>query len=88
MGHPVRAAGGSVTHSRAFDRIASGAYPRCSGATLSWLERNGFVVRHVALGRRPSFSVSTKAQRAWCDWCSGADERRRKMTLVREKRTT
>lgn len=88
MGHPVRTAGGTVTQARAFNQIAAGEYPRCTGTTLAWLERNDFVIRHIAPGRRPSFSVSLQAHIAWCEWCSNSGERRRKMSLVREKRTT
>jgi len=76
--HPVREAGGTQTHERAFEAVATGQRPRCTALTLHWLEQRGLIERHPS-DQGPKFSVPIAVHIAWCEWAAEAETRRQAM---------
>ena len=82
MRHPVRAAGGTTAHVKAFEAIAINERPRCRQATLDWLVDHGMVNRAWrCVGRdafgpvmASSYECTLIYHMAWCDWCAAQPE--------------
>lgn len=82
MRHPVREAGGTTAHVRAFEAIAVNKRPRCRQATLDWLVDHGMITkgeRYVGLDDFGpvmicNYEATYAYQRPWCEWYAGQTE--------------
>lgn len=77
--HPVKAAGGTSAHVKAFEQIAIGQTPRCLSVTLEWLLNHDFIEKRPdkIVGRDrfgpigiPQYEVPIWAHMAWCEWAA------------------
>lgn len=82
MRHPVRAAGGTTAHVKAFEAIAINERPRCRQATLDWLVDHGMITKgeryvgHDGFGPVPicNYQATYIYHRAWLEWYDGQTE--------------
>ena len=77
--HPVREAGGTAQHVKAFEAVAIGQVPRCHPQTLEWLVNHGLVERlpdrvvgkdRFGVAKVPNFQVPLLFHAAWCAWAA------------------